>query len=140
MPLPDDGAFFDDIDGDMAEQEAITVALEAQRKPITTEGCTCPDGPKRCRFLPLIEFANRIGWPDLDSWMFMGADATDSTTLSHYKHRDTRRYLHLDAAGDPYVGGRPIGVGPATYHPYERITDIRALRLVDVDCMGNVTF
>jgi hypothetical protein len=38
MSLPDDGAFFDDIDGDMAEQEAIVAALEAQRKRITAEG------------------------------------------------------------------------------------------------------
>lgn len=141
MTLPDDGAFLDDVDGDMAEQEAITAIVAARRQPITTEGCDCPDGPDRCRFLPLIEFANRVGWTEIDAWMFMGtAQADDLAVVSCYKHRDTRQYLNAAPGGHPYVGGHDLRADETPFYPYRPVTDVVALRIARMDRQGNPTW
>ena len=36
-------------------------------------------------------------------FMYMGTEETPVGTIHSYKHIDTRRYLHLDDEGNPYL-------------------------------------
>ncbi len=79
---------------------------------------------------------NRDDWKPLEdaigtraccAYMFMGRVEQDGTTIHLYKHRDTRRYLNVDAQGCGwrYDGARYVPAdAPALTH--ERIESARA--------------
>jgi hypothetical protein len=50
----------------------------------------------------LEAFARLFPQIDPRDFMFMGTTHNDTAPVYAYKHSDTRRYLHLDAAGHAY--------------------------------------
>lgn len=68
-------------------------------------------------WIPLRE---KLGDEGCEPFMFMASYPVDRTVVHTYKHRDTRRYLNLDEAGQCY----------AYQNGYARITDEEAFNHV----------
>jgi hypothetical protein len=95
----------------MRDEESRALPPEIRR--IATTGWTVLDLPN---WKPL---ENVFSLSDCAMFMYMGTvTLADGTTVEQYKHRNTRRYLNLDAERQAYritfEGGDPFTEGPTS--------------------------